>query len=247
MLLVLALSGASCGGDASETSTAPVDESSTSQPPDTSQTTGGSFEETEPTTTPTSAAPCDEVIRALGPAEKSEANARALDLIAEDRLVGLLLPGHDQRDLVGLDYFDAPEQLIFPTTAAPERQLESLRVNRFIEGYNATYAFGVDSYSLYALSFPSAEASSAYHRVYLESACSEVAQDMERLGDTESGVTFITRVGPETYTHAAVAVGPVELILTLCVCIETTDHRQVLTDWVSAITAQLAGPNSGEI
>lgn len=247
VVLVVALVGVSCGDDAEETSVDAAVESSTSQPPSTPPPTDRSLDDTTPTSTATSAESCDDTIQALGPAEALDANANALDLIAEDRLAGLLLPGHDQRELVGLDYFDAPEQLIFPTTAAPERQLESLRANRFIEAYNATYAFGVDSYSLFALSFPSPEASSAYHRVYLESVCSDRAHDMERLGDTESGVTFVTEVGPETYTHAAVAVGHVELILTLCVCIETADHRQVLTDWVSAITAQLAGPSSGEI
>lgn len=70
---------------------------------------------------------------------------------------------------------------------------------------------------------------------------------MRRLGASSSGVTFLTDSGSETYTHAAVAVGNIELILTLCVCIETTDHRQVLTDWVDAITAQLAGRTSGDV
>lgn len=244
---MLALLSVSCGDDAGETSVDADVEPSTSQPSGTSPPADRSPEETEPPSTAAPAESCDDAIQTLGPAEALDANVDALDLIAEDRLVGLLLPGHEQRELVGLDYFDAPEQLIFPTTAAPERQLESLRANRFIEGYNAAYAFGVDSYSLFALSFPSADASSSYHRVYLESVCSDRARDMERLGDTASGVTFVTEFGHETYTHAAVAVGHVELILTLCVCVETADHRQVLTDWVSAITAQLAGPSSGEI
>ncbi|WP_436792595.1 hypothetical protein [Actinospongicola halichondriae] len=245
--LALALLGAACGTDAGEASVDAAVQSSTSQPPGASPPTDGAPEETEPTPTAPSAASCDDAIQTLGPADALDASVDALDLIAEDRLVGLLLPGHEQRELIGLDYFDAPEQLIFPSTAAPERQLESLRVNRFDEGYNATYAFGVDSYSLFALSFPSPEASSAYHRVYLQSVCSDRGRDMDRLGDTASGVTFITEVGPQSYTHAAIAVGNVEMIFTLCVCIETADHRQVLTDWVSAITAQLAGPSSGDV
>jgi hypothetical protein len=247
VVLVLVILGVSCGEDAGDVSVDADVESSTSQSPGTSSPTDTSPGETGPTSSVASAESCDDAIETLGPAEGLDANVDALDLIAEDRLAGLLLPGHEQRELIGLDYFDAPEQLIFPTTAVPERQLESLRANRFIEGYNANYAFGADSYSLFALSFPSPEASSAYHRVYLQSVCSDRARDMDRLGDTASGVTFITEVGPETYTHAAVAVGHVELILTVCVCIETADHRQVLTDWVAAITAQMAGPNSGEI
>lgn len=114
---------------------------------------------------------CGATLEALGPAEALDVNVDVLDLIAEDRLAGLLLPGHEQRELIGLEHYDHPEQLIFPTTAAPERQLESLRSNRFIEGYNASYAFGLDSYSLFALSFPSPDASRAYHGVYLKRAC----------------------------------------------------------------------------
>jgi hypothetical protein len=238
VVLVLALFGASCSDDSGERSVDAAVEASTTQPP--------VVETSSPPEPPTSTSPgsCVAAVEALGPAEPLDSKVDALDLIAEDRLVGLLLPGHEQRELIGLDYYDAPEQLIFPTTAAPERQLESLRTNRFLEGFNASYGYGLDSYSLFALSFPSPEASVAYHRVYLESVCSERGRDMTRLADSSSGVTFVTEFGPDTYTHAAVAVGSVELILTLCVCIETADHRQVLTDWVDAITVQLAGRTS---
>ena len=240
-----ALLVAACGGGRGDEGVDAAGESTTTRQavaPTTDSTPAAPGAEVEPP----SANGCAGVIEALGGPDPLAPNVDALALITEDRLAGLQLPGHAQRELVGLDRFDAPEQLIFSSTAEPEKQLASLRDNRFMEGYRATYAFGPDSYSLFALAFPNPDGARAYHGVYLDSVCPDWAHDMRPLPNTSSGVTFLTGSGSDVYANAAVTVGRVELILSLCVCVETDDHRQVVTDWVAAITAQLSGRTPSE-
>lgn len=218
----------------------------TTNPPATTST-GASSAAPPPASEDFESAACLEVVASLGPSDGPEPLTDLVELVLDDRLVGLAIAGHGDRELVAVQVFDRPEDLIFPSTAAPDEQLASLRGNQLIEAVDATYLHGPDQYGVLVLAFPTADRSRAYLDVYLRAVCGTSAVAATRVPETSSGVTFGLASSPAHPTNLAMSIGRYAVILTLCDGLGDAEHRGVVADWADLIRAQAGARPSSRV